>query len=231
MPLSQNDLGAFWHLVTRLGEAQLLLPAALASGLAMTRTQIGRGVAARWALMLAVATLITLATKLAFIGWGVGSAVLNFTGISGHAMLAAAIYPVLFGTLSTQSPNSTRWLALLTGYGLALTVGISRIVVEAHSSSEVLGGFLLGGITGAVALRLVTAPRWPISVALLAVAVAWFSVVPTLSPALPTHSAVTQLALAVSGRAKPFTRRDLFRATRHSQSTNRAAAIGRYFQS
>lgn len=223
MALPESDFSTVWHLITRLGEAQLLLPAALAMGVALIRNPVGRSVVAGWGLLLGVATLVTLATKVAFMGWGVGSALLNFTGISGHTMLAAATYPVLLGALASRGSEASRWVAVGTGYGLALAVGASRVAVDAHSTSEVLGGLLLGGVVGAVALRLVKAPRWPLSAALLAGVAVWFSVVPSVSPPLPTHSTVTQLALAMSGRTKPFTRRDLLRATRHSQAAAAAA--------
>ena len=85
----------FWHLLTRLGEMQILLPAALLAMLAMFRRPEARPLAGWWGVFLMTAALITTASKVAFMGWGLGSAELDFTGISGHAMFAAAVYPLL----------------------------------------------------------------------------------------------------------------------------------------
>jgi hypothetical protein len=46
-------------------------------------------------LPIAMAATLVTATKMAFMGFGWGIASIDFTDMSGHAMLAAAIYPVL----------------------------------------------------------------------------------------------------------------------------------------
>ena len=102
MPFSLADF-QYWPLLTRLGEMQLLVPAACVAIWRMHREADARPLAAWWLLALAVATLITTASKVAFIGWGVGSASLNFTGISGHAMFAGAIFPVLMGAFASHA--------------------------------------------------------------------------------------------------------------------------------
>jgi hypothetical protein len=59
--------------------------------------------AALWCLLFGIAMLAVVATKIAFLGWGIGSEALDFTGISGHAARATAIFPVLF-YLGLQNP-------------------------------------------------------------------------------------------------------------------------------
>jgi hypothetical protein len=88
-----------------LGEVQLLLPAALLTCLALLNLQDTRLLAVRWLQALSVAAGLTLASKMAFIGWGLGSAAFNFTGISGHAMFASAVYPFLAATLTCRLPS------------------------------------------------------------------------------------------------------------------------------
>jgi membrane-associated phospholipid phosphatase len=136
---------SLWHLLTRLGEMTLLMPAALLAALLLWHDDITRPLAQRWLTWLGVGALLTTATKLAFMGWGVGIAELDFTGVSGHAMFAAAIYPTLAVTLASRlSPLWQRvWLAL--GVLLAVAVGFSRIEVGAHSISEVIAGLAVGG--------------------------------------------------------------------------------------
>jgi membrane-associated phospholipid phosphatase len=137
----------YWPLLTRLGEMQLLVPAALIAIWRMHRDADARPLAGWWLLSLAVATLITTATKVAFIGWGVGSAWLNFTGISGHAMFAGAIFPVLMGAFASHAKLWMQRSVIAVGFGLAALVGLSRTMVDAHSVSEIVAGLLLGGLT------------------------------------------------------------------------------------
>src|SRR5450631_2630711 len=116
----------FWHLLTRLGEAQILLPAALLALVTMLRHPDSRSLAAWWMALLGLAAFVTTASKVAFIGWGIGWPELNFTGISGHAMFAAAVFPLLLGTLATGAARAGRHLAIVVGCALAALVGASR---------------------------------------------------------------------------------------------------------
>ena len=204
-----------WQLFTRLGEAQILLPALLLLGVALLRQPAGRPLALCWAGALAAAALLTLASKLAFIGWGIGWPALDFTGISGHAMLAAATYPLLLGTLA---PRRWRWSALACGVLLAAALGVSRVVVHAHSVSESVAGVLVGGAASAGAWvcawawacawapprASLPAPRLPLWAPLLAAL--WFMSLPAVAPPSNTHAMVTRLALALSGHERPYVR-------------------------
>ena len=89
-----------WGLVTRLGEAQILLPAMFVALLWLVLPARTPRTALWWLAGTAVVALITTATKVAFFGYGIGYAPLDFTGISGHAMFAAAVLPVLAGLLA-----------------------------------------------------------------------------------------------------------------------------------
>ena len=91
MLFTDPDFLLYWRSLTRLGEAQVLLPAALLTALAVLRRPQARPLAAWWLLLLSAAALLTTATKVAFFGWGVGWPELNFTGVSGHTMFAAAV--------------------------------------------------------------------------------------------------------------------------------------------
>ena len=56
--------------------------------------------------------------------------------------------------LASGGSRRARWLALGAGCAVALLVGVSRVVVGAHSVSEVMAGLLVGGIVSAGALSL-----------------------------------------------------------------------------
>jgi len=144
----------YWELITRFGEVQILLPAALLAALALLRRPQTRSIALLWISSLSTALLLTTASKVAFIGWGIGWPELNFTGISGHAMVATAVYPLLLGALASRAPLPGRRAAVGAGYAIALLVGVSRVALGAHSTSEVLAGLLVGG--AASAARIIT---------------------------------------------------------------------------
>ena len=103
---------------------------------------------------LSLMPVITTASKVAFIGWGVGSAAVDFTGVSGHAMSAAAAYPMLMLALASNGSACGRGFSFASRGALALAVGLIRIAVGAHSWSEVWAGLLVGDAVGAAALVL-----------------------------------------------------------------------------
>lgn len=208
------DSWHFWHALTRLGEAQILLPAALLTAAKLLRHATTRALAGWWMAMLAVTVIATTATKIAFIGWGLGVPQWNFTGVSGHTMLSAAIYPLLFGALTLGKSHRVRVLSLLFGALLAVLVGISRVKVGAHTSSEVIAGWVLGGSVNLAALALLRAPRERMGVWIPAAMAAWLLIMPIQAPAANTHSMVTRLALSLSGHQRPYTRADMLREWR-----------------
>ena len=221
---ASSSLHPFWNFITRLGEAQILLPAALLFAWWLARRVAARPLVQWWLALLAIAASITTLTKLAFIGWGLGIASLNFTGISGHVMFAAAVYPLLTAAIGASHGTGWRGFWIGLGYALALLIGLSRLVVGAHSSSEVFTGLALGAVASAAALWLGHPPatRAPL---LLPIGLAlWFSVTPAHAPPSNTHGMVTRLALALSGRSEPHTRSEMLRSyERHKREQARVA--------
>lgn len=199
----------FWHILTRLGEAEILLPCAALTGIALFARENTRRLALSWMTLIVIAALLTIASKVAFIGWGLGWAEMNFTGISGHAMFAAAIYPVLLVTFVSGDRRGSHRVSLALGCGLAILIGLSRIKVGAHSPSEVLAGLIVGGGASATALVISETSVVLIKPVLPAILLLWAAVTPFELHASQTHSLVTHLALKMSGRATPFTRGDL----------------------
>jgi membrane-associated phospholipid phosphatase len=205
----------FWHLLTRLGEAQILLPAVLLAALSQSWRRKVRPLVGWWMVLLALAVAVTIATKVAFIGWGVGWRAIDFTGISGHTMLAAAIYPLLLAMLVGGLSPPWPTLAVLAGCVLAMLIGVSRVMVHAHSISEVLAGLLVGGAASAAAFVIVGPPRHRVGALLPTALALWLALMPQHAPASTTQSLVTQLALRLSGHTRPCTRRDLMRFDVH----------------
>jgi hypothetical protein len=175
--------------------------------------------AAWWMALLTAAVLVTTARKVASIGWGIGWAELKLIGISGDAMFAAAVYPLLLGTLAFSVPRRTgRLLAVAAGSTLPPFVGVSRVVVGAHSVSEVSAGLLVGGMASAVALALVRLPCALIGPAIPAVVGVWLVLMPAHAPSSQTHSMVTRLSLMLSRHKTPYRHSDMLRELRRRQS-------------
>lgn len=214
MSISLSHMDAFWHAVTRLGEAQILLPTALALALWLAARAGSQRLAAAWLLGIAVAAAVTTASKLAFIGYGWGGPVLDFTGISGHAMFSAVILPVvgsvLAGALAGGRAPAWQRAGLALGVALALLVGVSRAMVGVHSASEIGAGWIVGGLAAAAVLRaapmpLARLPLWlPVAVSL------WLGTASAEAPPSTTHDLVTRWALALSGRPQAYTRSDMW---------------------
>ena len=221
-------LQPFWHAVTRLGEIQIVLPAGMIAALVLVLRHGAWRLAVSWMSWLVVAMLLTLASKLVFIGWGMGYAPLDFTGVSGHAMLSAALFPLTVAALSPTRSRHGRWGAAGMGMALALLIGVSRIVVGAHSWSEVLAGWLLGSLVTVFVLSRYGIPparssRWSALAWLppvVCVLFVWLTLV--WSSSFNSHRVITHFSLALTGHAGPYTRADMVRDSRR-----RSAVRGR----
>jgi hypothetical protein len=91
-------------------------------------------------------------TKCAYAGWDIGIDALHFTGISAHAMLSAAVYPLVFALCASRSARLSH-IAAFGGTAFALVVGVSRLVLDPHCWAEVLTGWSLGTGIAAYTLR------------------------------------------------------------------------------
>lgn len=214
-----------WHLFTRLGEAQILLPAMAAALLWLVAVARKPRMAAWWLGGTAAAALLTTATKVAFFGYEIGYAPLDYTGISGHSMFAAAVLPVLAGLLAGGCSSRWRQAAIAAGYALAAAIAYSRLPVGAHSPIESLAGLALGSLASGLALWAPPLPDKRPPVWLAAGLVVWVVSLPAGAPPSPTHGWVVRLSLAVSDRAKPYQRWQMHRDYRREQKRQRAAQV------
>ncbi|WP_144150712.1 phosphatase PAP2 family protein [Paraburkholderia sp. BCC1885] len=194
-----------WNLITSLGGAGVTLPLALAIALWLALGYSWR-VAAAWLALLGVAIGVVTVTKLAFLGWGVGVRELDFTGVSGHAMLSTAVYPVALFLMLLPARPGFRLVGVLLGIAAGMAVGLSRVVLDAHSPSEAITGCIVGAVTALLFVRIAWDAQ-PGRLSAVAVTVSLMMLVIGLHGVrVPTQRWVTHIALKVSGHDRPFIR-------------------------
>lgn len=209
-----------WWDVTWFGDSGLLLPAAALIALWLASSRRTWPAAALWIVIFGAASTVVLVSKLAFLGWGVGSARFNFTGISGHTMLSASVWPVALWLLASRGSHRLRLGLAVFGWLLAACIGVSRLAIYAHSVSEVAAGYLLGlaASAGFLAMqRHMAHPRLRASLVALSLLLPLLQLQP--GHAAPTHGLIERMAMRLAGTDRPYTRDDLLRP-------DRAAGLG-----
>lgn len=194
-----------WYSITSLGGAGMTLPLAFAIALWLAVGYTWR-MAAGWLLLLGAAIGVVTVTKLAFLGWGVGVRELDFTGVSGHAMLSTAVYPVALFLMLLPTRPAIRLIGVVLGLAAGIAVGLSRVVLSAHSPSEAVTGCLVGALAALMFVRIAWTAEpgrlsaLPVAISMLVLAVSMHGV------HVPTQRWVTHIALKVSGHDRPFIR-------------------------
>nr|BAT24421.1 acid phosphatase homologue [Klebsiella sp. 370] len=95
-----------WQLISFFGDSTVLLPSAAALFIVLMLRKTSRLLAWQWSLLFGITGAIVCASKLAFMGWGLGIRELDYTGFSGHSALSAAFWPIFLWLLSAdESPN------------------------------------------------------------------------------------------------------------------------------
>lgn len=201
-----------WRTLTYFGDSMLLIPTAVIIALILPWKSDNRRTVWYWLLAFGLAGLLVSLSKILFLGFGIGSARFNFTGFSGHSAMSATLWPVMLWLVSGRWPNPLRLLAIGVGYFIPLMVGFSRLVIHAHSASEVATGLLLGFTLSSAFLlsqRRTTLKgfSWPqVGAAFL---------VPLLlmghGRIATTQQFLERFSADLAGLEKPFTRADLFR--------------------
>lgn len=206
--ISTLQSSSYWQFITHLGSSSLLVPVMVITVINLWLSN-QKQVAYLWMITLGLAITFTTITKVMFFGWGIGIALLDFTGVSGHTLLATSIYPVLFYSVYGGAQTKFRNIGLWLGVLLSILVGTSRILIGAHSISEVISGWILGMLVCALVLDAMNYHRQRlayIQVTALVCLLAFGSITPNY---IPTHDMEIELALFMSGRDEPYTRSDL----------------------
>lgn len=195
-----------WTEVTRFGDITVtsLIALALAAWLFV---EDEKRLAFWWSALFAAGLGVVVATKMAFIGWGIGIRALDFAGFSGHTMRTAAVMPVLIYLILQRTSLPLRVCGVVLGLAFAAVVGVSRLMLNAHSVSEVVTGWLLGAAVSLTFIRIAATSlskhvfkpmRIVLSLLVLLPA-------PYVHPS-PTQKWLTKITLYVSGHDHPFPR-------------------------
>ncbi|WP_323122768.1 phosphatase PAP2 family protein [Burkholderia alba] len=135
--------------LTHFGDPYMTAPlaAAVLGWLAATGR---RRAAIEWGAGMACAVGLVALSKFVYAGWGIGIDALQFTGVSGHTMLSAAVYPLVAAICARdERVRAAAW----GGLSFALAIGLSRVLLGFHSWSEIVSGGVLGAGVAAMTLR------------------------------------------------------------------------------
>lgn len=194
-----------WYSITALGSFTVMAPAAMIITAWLIMSRAWRLVL-WWILFFVGGMILVVATKIAFIGWGIGIRSLDFTGFSGHVMRATSIVPIFMYMLLQKTQPNIRTMGVVLGLLFGVVIAISRLEVHAHSISEVVSGWLLGAAISLGFIRFLSLGNkievqpWLILFSLFAL-----MVTPYAEP-VPTQRWITYAALQLSGHDRPYIR-------------------------
>jgi hypothetical protein len=204
-----------WYAITNLGNISILLPLALLIALLLWLPASTRRLCVVWFVIVVVVETIVAATKVLYMGWGLGITSLDFTGLSGHAALSLLVWPVAFSLL-VRHKDALRAFGVTFGFLLASVIAVSRLEIHAHSVAEVVFGGILGAAASSLFLvryrrlfHVVALPRWLAMTLILPFAIGY-------GHAMPTESTLEGVARILSGHSYVYTRADLHSSTFHS---------------
>lgn len=126
-----------------LGDLELTLPLAAAAGAWMLAARAWRAAGA-WVLLYSGVIALVGGSKIAYLGWGLDIAVLDFKAFSGHAAGVTAVYPVLGYLLCRPAGRSCALAATGAGLALGLVMAVALVGQEEHAVAEAATGWLLG---------------------------------------------------------------------------------------
>lgn len=194
-----------WQSLRDLGDSAFIVTVVFGMSASLWVNE-GRRVAVRWIVVLSGASAIVVATKIAFFGWGIGIRALDFTGISGHTMLSAAVYPVFGWLVASKYGKPAQWRCVTAGALLALGVAVASVAVGVHSASEVTAGLALGGIASALTIAQPSPRLRDQRINILITVAACCAAVITYGHRAETGEFLMMVATKMSGASQPYTR-------------------------
>lgn len=160
------------HVITDLGDAALLLPAS-AAVLAYLLYIRSTRTASIWATTLALCVTLTVLGKLALYTCASDLYWTDLRSPSGHTSISVTFYGCCALMMGVDKERWTRLLLAGAGAATAMAIAASRVLLGAHTITDVIVGSAIGVFCVAwFASRYVTAPRSPLPWASAVVALA-----------------------------------------------------------
>ncbi|MDE1180431.1 phosphatase PAP2 family protein [Paraburkholderia sp.] len=159
-----------WSALSNLGDAALTMPLAVTCAVWLAMSLLGWRSATSWLMLLAAGALMVGVTKILYAGCGVQIRAIDFRVISGHTMLASAVWPMALMLCLPANANRQPRVALAMGLALAAVIGTARVFDDAHTVSEVIAGWGVGSLVTLFYVRWKNAPVLPAKLRPLAVA-------------------------------------------------------------
>jgi len=149
-----------------------------------------------------IAVALVAATKIAYFGWGFGSD--EFTGLSGHAARAAAVYPMLAYLITAGLNRKLAFGAMFIGALIAVFAASAQVALGSHMIAEGVLGALLGASVPALIIARRRPARALIGVKRLSVLLAAvFLAAVSLKFRYDFDQVLREVAVELSGRATP----------------------------
>lgn len=203
-----------WKTLTYLGDSMLLIPTAVMIALVIPWKNSDRRAVWFWLIIFCCSGGLVSLSKIAFMSFGIGSVHLNFTGFSGHSTMSATLWPVMFWLFSGNLSSLFQRAAITCGYIIPLLVGFSRLILKAHSASEVVFGLILGYTLSSAFLisqrhsRLKGFSAMQLGMAL------WIPLLLSHGRIAPTQRLLEHLSANIAGIEKTWHRADLLRSAK-----------------
>jgi hypothetical protein len=132
-----------WMKFIHIGDLRLMLPTGFAIAAYLAVIKEWR-IARFWFVLLCICTGFVTGSKIAYLGWGYGIPAINFKALSGHAAFSAAIIPSSIFVLLQSSSAAIRKNMLIGGFATAALLGVFLVLLNEHTVSEAIAGFLVG---------------------------------------------------------------------------------------
>jgi membrane-associated phospholipid phosphatase len=161
------------QLTTDLGDSAVLVPASamLLAYLLYIRSTRTAGI---WAATLVLCACLTVFAKLALYTCDTGLSFPDLRSPSGHTSLSVTFYGCSALMIGADKEASARWLIVLGSFVTAAAIAVSRVLLEAHTISDVAVGFMIGAFCVACFSSLYFARppspmRWELALAVLGI--------------------------------------------------------------
>jgi membrane-associated phospholipid phosphatase len=140
-----------WSTISDLGDAGLTLPLAIVCAVWLATS--GWKPVMLWLTMLGTGMLMVGLTKMFYAGCGVHLPLAEFRVISGHTMLASAVWPMTLLLLFQGRTDGHVRLKVAAGLALAALIGVARVFDGAHTVPEVVVGWCVGAVITVLFVR------------------------------------------------------------------------------